>query len=102
MLEHRGHARFAKKTPLLEGVVCDLLKQALVGDDAAEVIILAGLDQTFSTLGDRLELRVTHVRIHHMLWKIEIRVLQIDGGVLVLGMRKQPRHFCVPMPVAGM
>jgi hypothetical protein len=36
-----------------------------------------------------------------MLGEVEIRVLQIDDRILVLGMGKQLRHFCVPMQLEG-
>lgn len=99
MLEHRGDSGFAKKALLLKGVVGDLLVEALICDDAAEVIVPAGLDQTFPALRDGLEMRVPHIRVDHVVGQVEIRVLQMDDRIFVLGMREEPRHSRVPVSV---
>ena len=92
VLEHRRDARFAEKTLLLEGIVCDLLKQALMCHDPTEMKIFAGLDQAFPAARDRLELRVAQIRIPNVLGQIEIGVLHMDDRIFVLRLWEETGH----------
>lgn len=92
VLEHRCDARFAEETLLLEGIVCDLLKQALMCHDSAEMKIFAGLDQAFAAARDRLELRVAQVRVPNVLGQVQVGVLYMNDRIFVLRLWEETSH----------